>query len=487
MRALVCLATLAALACAGTRTSEPPPAATVEAASPYKWKLGYPTHESVTQAYDDADLARAVQCYRFFYPTVSGAAILQGNRDIGAVPNRVFTAIDGQPRHMGFTYNSDTPYGFIGLDLSKGPMVIEIPAGPLIVVAVDVNQRWVADMGVPGPDAGKGGKHLILPPGYTGKAPKGYYPWKSTTNLLTVGVRSLPIGGDVKAAMSRIFTVKVHPLTPAKNWKAPVWKDVSGQPQNTTPLAYDESLEFWQVLHGVLEDEPPFEPYASYYGELAALGIAKGTPFQPDARMKSILERAAKIGNGQLRVQSFADRRPDRVVWEDRKWEWVGLQPKSSDFETPEYLDVVAREVWFYQAIGASPAMFRRQAGGGSVYWLGLRDDKGEYLDGGKSYKLRVPLPVPGKLFWSVTVYDADSRSQIATKQGKAALRSLFELADVSGDGVDLYFGPSAPSGQESHWIQTLPRKGWFAYFRVYGPEKAAFDGTWKPGDFVQQ
>ena len=93
-------------------------------------------------------------------------------------------------------------------------------------------------------------------------------------------------------------------------------------------------------------------------------------------------------------------------------------------------------------------------------------------------------LPVPGKLFWSVTVYDMDTRSQIQTKQKKSALRSLFELKNASGKAAELYFGPKAPAGKEGQWIQTLPRKGWFAYFRIYGPEKPAFDGSWKPGDF---
>jgi len=91
---------------------------------------------------------------------------------------------------------------------------------------------------------------------------------------------------------------------------------------------------------------------------------------------------------------------------------------------------------------------------------------------------------VPGKLFWSVTVYDSQTRSQIQTSQHKAALRSLFELSDVSGDAVDLYFGPRAPKGQEGRWIKTMPGSGWFAYFRIYGPEMPAFDGSWKPGDF---
>jgi len=96
-----------------------------------------------------------------------------------------------------------------------------------------------------------------------------------------------------------------------------------------------------------------------------------------------------------------------------------------------------------------------------------------------------VPQPVPGKLFWSVTVYDPTNRSEVATSQGRAALRSLFELKDKAREkSVDLYFGPKAPAGHEGEWIKTIPGKGWFTYFRIYGPEKAAFDGSWRPGDF---
>ena len=92
--------------------------------------------------------------------------------------------------------------------------------------------------------------------------------------------------------------------------------------------------------------------------------------------------------------------------------------------------------------------------------------------------------PFRAKLFWSVTVYDIDTRSQIQTEQNKAALRSLFELKDLSGETVDLLFGPTAPHGEEGRWIQTIRGKGWFVYFRIYGPQAPAFDGTWKPGDF---
>jgi hypothetical protein len=116
---------------------------------------------------------------------------------------------------------------------------------------------------------------------------------------------------------------------------------------------------------------------------------------------------------------------------------------------------------------------------------MSTRDAAGAFLDGGKTYNLNIPLPVPGKLFWSVTIYDTATRSQVQTDQNKGALRSMFELKDVAGGpSVDLYFGPSAPGGHEQRWIKTVAARGWFAYIRIYGPEQAAFDKSWKPGDF---
>ncbi|WP_035650883.1 DUF1254 domain-containing protein [Flavobacterium sp. ASV13] len=459
-----------------------------ESVSDYEFVGGYPTDAAIKKAYDDADLTRAIQAYKFFYPTVSGEGLVKGNDSIKIIPNKSFGTLDTKPGQIGFTLNSDTPYGPIPIDLTGGPMIIDIPKGPLIVVAMDVNQRWVADMGIPGPDAGNGGKHLLLPPGYKGAVPaSGYHVWKSSSNNLTVGIRSLPVGGDVQAAIARIKTVKVYPLNKPADWKEPVWLDLTDKPQNTTPVAWENNIKYWENLNDVIQREPVYEGYRNYYGELAVLGIKKGQPFKPDDRLKAILEKAAKIANAQMRVQSFADRRSDRIVWKDRQWEWVALRFEDGDFNTQNYVDLDGRETWFYQAIGASPSMFRRKEGGGSLYWLGLKDAEGKYVDGGKTYKLTIPTPVPAKLFWSVTIYDAITRSQVATDQNKAALRSLFELKDkIGGKSIDLYFGPKAPAGKEGQWIKTLPNRGWFAYIRIYGPETGAFNGTWKPGDFEE-
>jgi hypothetical protein len=452
----------------------------------YEFQGGYPTAQTVQTGYDAVDLNRAVSAYRFFYPTVSGAAIFAGNARAGVQPNKTFGWMDTQPRHVGFTLNSDTPYGGILLDLHGGPMVIELPPGPLIGAVNDIHQRWIMDIGIPGPDAGEGGKHLVLPPDTTGSAPAGFHTGTATSYRVIVGIRSLPIAGDLPGAIARIQTVSVHPLNPTPGWREPTWINMTPDPQDTSPHQWESDLQFWQHLHDVVDREPPLADSRAQYGDLAALGILKGQAFNPDERLKSILVSAAKIGAAMMRIEAFADRRPDRVVWSDRQWQWVALRPENGSFDTPNYRDTYARDKWFYQAIATSPAMFRRDAGAGSLYWLGLRDGGGGYLNGGKTYKLTVPLPVPARLFWSVTVYDAETRSQVQTDQGKAALRSLFELNDVSGSTVELYFGPSAPTGQEGRWIKTIPNRGWFVYFRLYGPEKPAFDGSWKPGDFQE-
>src|SRR5215471_16477151 len=192
---------------------------------------------------------------------------------------------------------------------------------------------------------------------------------------------------------------------------------MTSRPQDTTPLRWEHTLDYWAQLHAAVETEPHVDEFRAHYGELAAIGIAKGKPFAPDARMRHILEEAAEIANAQMRVQAFADRRPDRVAWPDRQWQWAALRFEDGWFNTADYLDVYAREKWFYQR--------------------------------------------------------------------KAALRSLFELRDLGGTGTaDLRFGPSAPSGFEGQWVKTIPGKGWFVYFRVYGPEPPVFDGSWRPGDF---
>src|SRR5262245_2299055 len=193
----------------------------------YAFEGGFPTEETIGQAYDDLDLNRAIQAYRFFFPTISGIAMFVGNEAVGLADNRIFGILDTKPEQVGFTLNSDTPYGPVMLDLSDGPMVVELPPGPLLGAALDVNQHWISDLGVPGPDAGKGGKHLILPPEWSGDIPDGYFVGRATSNRVLVGIRSLPVEGDVDGAIERFHGITVHPLEPRDGWTEPTWLNFS--------------------------------------------------------------------------------------------------------------------------------------------------------------------------------------------------------------------------------------------------------------------
>ena len=455
--------------------------------SPVEFENGFPTLATAEAAQHDQDLRRALEAYHFFYPTVSMEGIAQGTRNAGVTDNEAAFMVLAHPRHRGFTLNSDTPYAGGILNLREsGPMVVEVPRGPLVGLVNDHHQRWVADLGLPGPDAGKGGRHLILPPGWDGPVPDGFLTARCDTWIALLALRALPLRRDLDVALRMLTSVQIYPLAKQDGPPRYSYLDRTGQAADTTPLAWEDNLEFWRVLHGVVTAEPAIEELRPMLGALAELGIQAGQPFAPDERMRQVLTEAARRGRDEMLVAAFASRRPDRMVWPDRTWEWVGLRPENGSFERDGSLDVEARDRWFAQAIVASPAMFRRAVGQGSLYWLAHRDSGGTYLDGGRSYRLTVPLPVPAALFWSVTCYDAQTRSEVVADQGQAALRSLFE--DLAADGasqVDLHFSPEQPAGPVGRWIQTVPGRGWFCYFRIYGPGQAAFDGSWRPGDFT--
>lgn len=452
----------------------------------YEFRGGFPTEQTVATAYDNADFIRAVTCYKHFFPAVSGMAILNGTEAVGVTPNRVLGTMDTRPGQIGFTLNSDTPYAPVLLDLTDGPLVVTIPPGPIVGASLNTDQSWISDMGIPGPDAGKGGRHVFATAEQDDDFPDGTYVHRALGSRVVVGLRAIPEDGDVDAAIELLRSVEVNPVRTDAAWERPTWLDLTGKPQDTTPVDVQGTIDYWRLLHDYISTEPIHADDRSYIGELAVLGIRADTPFDPDERLTRILEDAAREADAQLRVQSLADRREDRVVWPDRQWEWVTLRPENAAFEIDGRPDVDARETWFYQAIASSPVMFRRQAGAGSLYWFVARDGTGTYLDGSRSYRLRVPLPVPAGLFWSLTVYDAETRSQIATTQDNAAVRSLFELdGKLDGTEAQIVFGPQRPDTEEAAWVQTLPGRGWFAYFRIYGPTPAAFDHSWSPDDIT--
>ena len=142
------------------------------------------------------------------------------------------------------------------------------------------------------------------------------------------------------------------------------------------------------------------------------------------------------------------------------------------------------RTNYYFQATLAAPAMKNKVVGSGSQYLRSARDNEGNWLDGGKNYRLRVPANPPAKEFWSVTVYDYETRSMIQTDTNIPAKSSADKLIANADGSIDLYFGPTAPAGKESNWVKTLPGRGWWVWFRLYAPLEPFFDKSWQLPDF---
>lgn len=211
----------------------------------------------------------------------------------------------------------------------------------------------------------------------------------------------------------------------------------------------------------------------------------KGKAFAPDARMKKILTDAAAVGNATARAISFRPRDEAFYFYPGSKSAWfTPFVGGSHEFlqENVRLLD--ARTCFFYLATGITPAMSAKMVGAGSQYGAATFDGDRNYLHGSKNYSLHLPPNIPVKTFWSLIPYDTQTRSVLQTDQRDTALSSEAGTVKSNPDGsVDIYFGPKAPTGRESNWIQTVPGKGWFTILRLYSPLEPWFDKTWRPGE----
>lgn len=314
---------------------------------------------------------RAVGAVIWGMPAVNYDLMLQ--EMLTQTPGKVGQVIYwGRPldaKNQTLTPNPDALYFMTFFDTKGGPIVLDLPPGDADGSfngnIVTVWQMPLEDAGLLGVDKGKGGKFLVLPPGYKDKPPEGYIPLQSDTfggyMLLRANFKS-PADADVQKSVAYGKRMKVYPLSAATNPSVTVFSDVKDVDFDST-IKYDAS--FFAHLDRIVQSEPWLERDRLMIDQLKSLGIEKGKPFAPDARMKGILELAAKAGRDQLLVSAFASARPDRFAWKDRKWEWLGLVPESVQFETKGGVDLEARDRWFAQAIVTSPAMFRRTQGAG--------------------------------------------------------------------------------------------------------------------------
>ncbi len=379
------------------------------------------------------------------------------------------------------TGNTSTMYAVGFLDLEKdGPTVIDLPPRMLGILD-DMAFHYMTDLGVAGPDKGKGGKFLVLPPGYKGDVPDGYFVVPSKTNGVWVFMRGY-LDKGLKAASENIRNnLKVYPLAKASNPDKMEFINVSGKAMDTV-LPNDYS--FFEKLHALIQTEPADYLGPEAKGMMAAIGIEKGKPFNPDARMKKILVDAAAIGNAAARAISYFPRDPGNLIYGENSAWVMAYANKDTTFTTNGAYRLDPRVLFHFGYICVSPAMAVTVAGKGSDYGLAMLDSNKQVLDGSKTYKLHLPPNPPVKDFWAVTMYDTQTRSQLQTDQQFPTLGSQDKGIKKNADGsYDIYFAPEAPKGQESNWLQTIPGKSWWIGLRMYGPEQAWIDKTWRPGE----
>lgn len=362
-------------------------------------------------------------------------------------------------------------------------MVLETPPNVLGVID-DFWFRNVIDFGNAGPDEGKGGKFLLLPPGYSSEVPAGYHVAQSPTlNNLMFWRGFLVDGSATPAADSIKKTFRVYPLGKDASASKVTYVNGSGQSMNTI---HANNLSFYEEVNHVVQEEPTSAMDVETLGMLAAIGIEKGKPFAPDARMQNILTDAAAVANATARAIVFSSRSKEAYLYPDSAWNNPVTGFEGTDYtlvrDGARILD--SRTYYFYYATIQTPAMVKKMVGAGSQYVMAFKDSTGQRLDGGKTYRLHLPPGIPVKTFWSLVVYDNQTRSMLQTDQQFPSIGSQKSGILINADtSVDVYFGPKPPAGKDGNWVQTVPGKGWNVILRLYGPQEPFFDKTWRPGE----
>lgn len=443
-----------------------------------------PARESIPAIFDELDFQFACQAYLWALPLVSYAQWKSQHEEVfGATSSDLVRYLTYRDRLGLITANATTPYILNFFDLAEtGPLVIDLPPGHTAGGVSDFWQREVGAMGEMGPDQGRGGKYVIVAPGATVPADitAEFRILQSSGVNIMFGFRTLD--PDPERADALVRAVRIYPYRDREDPAPTRIISPDGRPWSGDQ---PRGMDYWRLLHRIYQSEVVDERDRFYLAMLRQLGIRVGEPFAPDDRLTRILERGAEAGELMAQANTFAKRFAQGSYWPDRVWEQAIVLDNSAQ-RGDGYDELLERASWFYEAVSFSEAMKSTTPGVGQAYLGAYTDADGEWLDGARTYRLHVPADVPAKLFWSATVYDADTRCLIDNEQQRGDHGSRDEDLRYNEDGsVDLWFGPEPPTEGRSNWVQTIPGRHWFSYFRFYGPLQPYFDRSWKLGDIV--
>jgi hypothetical protein len=468
-----------------------------EALANVPFDQGYVRRDDAAALLDELFFQRAVQTYLWALPALNMYAMKEGaSRAFGdgyhVMP--VFKErINARTRIT--TPNSDLIYAFAFLDLTRdGPLVIEVPAGlqgviddfwqrPVPSVGVIDGRRWRGEVGHAGPDRGKGGVYLILPPDYTGRIPAGYHVYRSGTYGVFAFWRAhFNDPKDLSEPVRLLERVRIYPLGMRPRAARMEFPNASAVPID---MLYPQDGSAFALLARFLDREYVDPADREMRGMAAAIGVAKATAFAPGGRAEALLDRAARTATriGHVIASTPSPRSPTGRYYPDRQY--VEPFPANATFsgESLNYLD--ARTGFFTYAYSSSPTMPMKPEAVGGKYPSVFTDADGEFLSGDRQYRLHLPANIPAARFWSVTVYDALTGAGLDNGQPFPSINAMDQPLQNADGSTDIYFGATTP-GQNRNWLATVPGKGWFAIIRLYEPQRAFFDQSWMPDDIVR-
>jgi hypothetical protein len=445
---------------------------------------GVPTRETVEIVYDNLDRMRGVEVFLNAMPGASVYALVKGQQSMGAVANHQVMIteqlMDSNPQFL--TANTNTLYVAPSITTKvDGPIVMEVPPG-MLGAFNDMWFRYVQDIGPAGPDKMQGGKYLLLPPGYDGEIPEGYFIVRPKTYRVWVFLRASITNGVAAAAKLVRDNLKIYPLSQKDN--PPQMEFFNGSRQTFNTI-HANNHHFYEEINDLIQEESLEMLDPETRGLLSSIGIVKGKPFNPDDRMKKLLTEAVAIGNATARAIVWYPRIDGAMIYPDTESAWMmGFAGKDVFFEKDGARNLDTRVMFHYPYTAVTPAMAVTRPGLGSDYGIAYLDAEKQILDGSKTYKLRLPPNVPVNDFWAVTIYDPQTRSLLQTSQPFPTVGSQSEGFQQNSDGsYDVYFSPQPPAGKAGNWLQTVPGKSWFVALRMYGPLEPWIDQSWRPGE----
>jgi hypothetical protein len=250
---------------------------------------------------------------------------------------------------------------------------------------------------------------------------------------------------------------------------------------------YPTDSSYWSKLKAFVDYEPVASIDPVTRGMLAAIGIVKGQPFEPNDKQKELLQKAVLTAPKMIMANRQLGRQDKRsLYYKDRQYEntWAGA---TAEWNQGSYLDIMQRASFFQVAYSSAPAMVMRTIDAGSKYPFTVRDADGDFLDGSKSYKLHLPPNPPAALFWAVTAYNITDGTMPETEQALPSINGFNNVKTNEDGSIDLYFGPRKPENSpESNFIQTVDGRAFLVTVRLYGSGVEFYDQTWKPDDVVK-